>query len=211
MNTLKPTKLETITLAPDWFLNTNHTGFVLAQRLGFYSEEGLALKQLPYTDHPTAARRVLAGEATLGLGPQETVIAYADSETPLVALAAVNATNPSALAVLEQSGITRPAELDGKRYASYGARFEMHVVRQMVRNDGGRGEVEERVLPKPTVPDALLTGQADCTWVFPAWEGVEAALRGTPLRLFRLVDYGIPNLYTPVLFARAQTLSLIHI
>jgi ABC-type nitrate/sulfonate/bicarbonate transport system substrate-binding protein len=83
----------------------------------------------------------------------------------------------------------------------------MHMVRQMVQNDGGRGEVEERVLPKPTVPDALLTGQADCTWVFPAWEGVEAELRGTPLRLFRLLDYGIPNLCTPVLFALARTVA----
>jgi ABC-type nitrate/sulfonate/bicarbonate transport system substrate-binding protein len=89
--------METLKLAPDWFLNTNHTGLIVAQRLGFYREVGLTLELLPYLDHPTAARRVLAGEATFGLGPQETVIAYADQATPLVALAAVNAYNPSAL------------------------------------------------------------------------------------------------------------------
>ncbi len=189
-----------ITLAPDWSLNTNHTGFIVAQALGFYGEVGIELELLPYTDRPTAAKRVLNGDAQVGLGPQETVIAYADS-TPLLALAAINAHNPSALAVLAESSITRPRDLDGTRYASYGARFEMHVVREMVRADGGQGSVQERILPKPTVPAALYTGEADSTWIFPAWEGAEAELQGRPLRTFLLRDYGIPDLYTPVLFA----------
>lgn len=193
----------TITLAPDWSLNTNHTGFVVAAALEFYKEVGLRLELLPYTDQPTAAKRVLSDHAHVGLGPQETVIAYADS-TPLLALATINAHNPSALAVLEESPITRPRDLDGTRYASYGARFEMHVVREVVRADGGVGNVEERVLSKPTVPDALFTGEADSTWVFPAWEGAEAELRGRPLRHFLLRDYGVPDLYTPVLFASAR-------
>ena len=189
-----------VALAPDWFLNTNHTGFVVADALGFYREAGVRLSLLPYADRPTAAKRVLSGAAHVGLGPQETVIAYADGPAPLVALAAVNAHNPSALAVLADSPTLRPRDLDGRSYASYGARFEMHVVREVVRADGGEGRVEERVLPKPTVPDALFTGQADCTWVFPAWEGPEAELRGRPLRHFLLRDYGVPDLYTPVLF-----------
>ncbi len=190
-----------VILAPDWSLNTNHTGFVVAAALGFYEAAGMALELLPYTDHPTAATRVSSGHAHVGLGPQETVVAYADAPAPLLALAAVNAHDPSALAVLEESSVTRPRDLDGKRYASYGARFEMHVVRAVVRADGGVGNVEERVLPKPTVPDALFTGEADCTWVFPAWEGVEAERRGRPLRHFRLRDYSVPDLYTPVLFS----------
>ena len=190
-----------VTLAPDWSLNTNHTGFVVAQALGFYEEVDVGLELLPYTDRPTAAKRVSSGAAHVGLGPQETVIAYADAPTPMLALAAVNAHDPSTLAVLEEGGIMRPRDLDGKRYASYGARFEMHVVREVVRADGGVGNVEERVLPKPTVPDALFTGEADCTWVFPAWEGAEAELLGRPLRHFGLRDYGVPDLYTPVLFS----------
>ena len=193
--------LSEVALALDWSLNTNHTGFVVAEALGFYKEVGLRLALLPYVDQPTAAKRVLAGDAYVGLGPQETVIAYAASPTPLLALAAVNAHNPSALAVLADGPILRPRDLDGTRYASYGARFEMHVVRQIVRADGGQGDVEERVLPKPTVPDALLTGHADSTWVFPAWEGAEAELRGRPLRYFLVRDYGVPDLYTPVLFS----------
>ena len=192
--------LARVTVAPDWSLNTNHTGFVVAQALGFYRAAGLELELLPYVDRPTAAKRVFAGEALFGLGPQETVVAYADQPTPLLAVAAVNAHNPSALAVLADSPIQRPKDMDGTRYASYGARFELQVVREVIRADGGEGLIEERVLPKPTVPDALYTAQADCTWVFPAWEGVEAELQGRPLRCFLVRDYGVPDLYTPVLF-----------
>ena len=192
--------LTRVSVAPDWSLNTNHTGFIVAAALGFYRAAGLELQLLPYVDQPTAAKRVLAGEALLGLGPQETVVAYADQLTPLLAVAAINAHNPSALAVLADSPICRPRDLDGTRYASYGARFELQVVREMIRADGGEGHIEERVLPKPTVPDALYTAQADCTWVFPAWEGTEAELQGRPLRCFLVRDYGVPDLYTPVLF-----------
>ncbi|MDZ7705392.1 MAG: ABC transporter substrate-binding protein [Trueperaceae bacterium] len=197
--------ISTVLVAPDWFVNTNHTGFFVAERQGYYRDVSLRLQFLPYVDHPTAARRVLGGEAHVGLGPQETVIAYAEREVPLVAVAAVNAHNSSALAVLESSDIVRPRDLDGKRYASYGARFERHVVEQVIRNDGGDGDIDERVLPKPTVPDALLTDEADCTWVFPTWEGVEARLNGHPLRHFPIVDYGIPDMYTPVIFCRQDT------
>ena len=171
-------------------------------------------------DVPTAQAAVSAATAAVAAATAATAAAAAtgdagqvfrharkDGEGAWTAIYAAKDTQALALAVLADSPILRPRDLDGRSYASYGARFEMHVVREVVRADGGEGRVEERVLPKPTVPDALFTAQADCTWVFPAWEGPEAELCGRPLRHFLLRDYGVPDLYTPVLFTSRSLLT----
>jgi hypothetical protein len=51
-----------------------------------------------------------------------------------------------------------------------------------------------------------LQGEADATWVFCHWEGVEAELKGVELNTFALRDYGIAYGYSPVLLATKQKL-----
>jgi hypothetical protein len=90
------------------------------------------------------------------------------------------------------SGITRPKELSGKRYASYGARYEGRIVQQMIINDGGDGEyIEDTTMGMLDVWQSLLTGKSDATWVFMAWEGVLAKLAGVELNVFQLDDYKV--------------------
>jgi hypothetical protein len=62
----------------------------------------------------------------------------------------------SAIVTLASSGITRPAQLDGKTYASYGARFEGRIVQQLIRNDGGAGDFKESTPPMLGIWDTLL-------------------------------------------------------
>lgn len=91
-----------------------------------------------------------------------------------------------------ESGISRPKELSGKRYASYGARYEGRIVQQMIKNDGGDGEyIEDTTMGMLGVWKTLLTGKADATWVFMAWEGVMAKLGGVELNVFQLDDYKV--------------------
>ena len=52
-----------------------------------------------------------------------------------------------------------------------------------------------------------MQGEADATWIFQGWEGVDAQLRGVELNAFSLDQYGVPYGYTPVLAALPQTLE----
>ena len=54
-------------------------------------------------------------------------------------------------------------------------------------------------------------GEADATWIFRGWEGVDAQLKGVELNTFSLDEYGVPYGYTPVLAALPQTLKCAHI
>jgi hypothetical protein len=51
-----------------------------------------------------------------------------------------------------------------------------------------------------------LQGQADATWVFRGWEGVDAELKGVELNVFQLEKFGVPYGYTPILVALPETL-----
>lgn len=72
---------------------------------------------------------------------------------------------------------------------------------------GGKGVFEEVVPPMLGIWGSLLSGDADATWVFMGWEGVEAARAGVELNVFSLNDAGIPYGYTPVLAADPEKMD----
>ena len=204
--------MSAIDLALDWTPNTNHTGFYVAQAEGYYADRGVDVTiRSPADDEyeTTPAKRVATGESTLAIAPSESVISYqTHPDYPsLTAVAAVCQEDKSAIVTLKESGVDRPAKLDGKRYASYDARFEDHIVRQLVTNDGGDGDIEITTPPKLGIWNTLLDGDADATWVFMPWEGIMAAREGVGLNAFYLDDYDVPYGYTPVLLARPETVA----
>lgn len=218
--------LQTLRVALDWTPNANHVGFYVAAAKGWYAAAGLRVELLSpaqdgYTRTP--AKAALAGEADLAVAPTETAIAYAspqdataagddtaagDATAPrLVAVAALMQKDTSAVATLASSGRTRPRDLDGATYASYGARYEGGIVRALVRADGGTGAFTEVVPPKLDCFDEVVSGRADATWIFLPHEGVQARRRGLGLHTFALADYGLPYGYTPLLLAPPALLA----
>ncbi len=190
---------QTVRLALDWVPNTNHTGIYVALANGWYEEAGVELQILPYGGVSPEAL-VANGRAEVGVSSAESVLGAVAAGEPVVSVAAMLATNTAALAVLAESGVTRPRDLDGKVYAAFGAPWEDPAVAAVIGRDGGRGEFRSAVLNVAGF-DALLAGRADFVWIFAGWQGVQAELENTPLRLFNFNDYGVPDYYTPVLVA----------
>lgn len=91
---------------------------------------------------------------------------------------------------LKDSGIDRPRDLDGKKYASYGARYEGRIVQRLIQTDGGKGDFEELTPEKLGIWNTLIAGAAEATWIFKGWEGIIAKLEGVGLNQFTLRDYG---------------------
>ena len=155
-------------VALDWTPNTNHAGIYLARAEGYYEAAGLDVtirSPADDGDDTTPAKRVATGEATVAIAPSESAISYnTHPDYPsLRAVAAVCQRDTSAVVALGDGDVERPADLDGRSYASYGARFEDDIVRQLVRNDGGDGDVEMVTPPKLGIWNTLLDGEADAT------------------------------------------------
>ena len=204
--------MTTLRIALDWTPNTNHTGFFVAQELGYYTASGVELHIIsPATDEyaTTPAKKLELGEVDFAVAPFESVISLntKPARVPAVAIAALLQQDISSIATLAASNIARPKDLDGRTYASYRARYEDAIVRQLIVNDGGTGDFTVTYPDKLGIWNTLLTGAADATWIFDNWEGVEAETQGLALRTFALADYGIPYGYSPVVMATAEGIA----
>lgn len=191
-------------LALDWTPNINHIGFFVAQAQGFYAAEGIEVHiSDPSADNYslTPAKKVELGEANFALCPTESLISYQTKKDPfpLKAIAAILQEDLSAIVVRKDSQIRSPKDLEGKTYASYQARYEDDIVRQMIRNEGGKGDLQVIYPEKLGIWNTVLSGKYEATWIFMNWEGVQVKSLGEELRAFKLADYQIPYSYSPVL------------
>lgn len=195
----------TVRLALDWVPNTNHTGIYVALAKGWYEEAGVDLRILPYGSVSPEAL-VANAQAEVAVSGSEGVLTSVVTEEPIVSVAAIMSSNTAALAVLKDSGITRPRDLDGKVYAAYGGDYEDAVISAVIRHDGGEGDFRSALLNVAGF-DALLAGRADFVWIFEGWQGVQAEREGVELTLFNFNDYGIPDYYTPNLVSSAEIIE----
>ncbi len=186
-----------VRLALDWTPNTNHLGFYVAQSKGWYDEAGIALDILPYGG--TAPEAILAAhQAECGISFQDSMTFAAAAGAPIVSVMAILQHTAQDVAVLADSKITRPRDLDGKTYAGFGYPNEVPTLQSVIRADGGTGTFDTVTLDTAAY-EALYAKRADFVITFSAWEGIEAAQRGVDLRTFKFTDYGFPDFYQVVL------------
>lgn len=193
-----------LTLALDWTPNINHIGFFVAQAKGFYNEYGLTVTITdPSKDNysVTPAKKVELEQADLALCPTESLISFQTKAKPfpLVGIATIFQEDVSAIAVKKGQNINSPKDLDGRKYASYAARYEDAIVKQMIRNAGGKGDLIVGYPSKLGIWETLLNGDFDATWIFLNWEGVQAEAMDTPLTYFKMKDFEVPYSYSPVI------------
>src|SRR5579884_1564422 len=196
--TTKPQHLTPMTLALDWTPNTNHTGIYVALKEGWYADEGIDLKLLPYSANISPDVLVSSGKADVGISSTEGIVADAAVGQPVVSIAAIIQHNTSALVTLASSGLTRPAMLDGKVYGGFGAPYEGAVVGAIIKHDGGKG-VFKNVTLSVDAMDALKAHRVDFVWIFEGWEGIQAEREGLKLNFFPITNYGVADYYTPTI------------
>jgi ABC-type nitrate/sulfonate/bicarbonate transport system substrate-binding protein len=194
-----------VRLALDWTPNTNHTGFYVAQSMGWYEDAGVTLDVLPYGG--TAPEAVLgAGQADCGISFQDSLTFAVAAGVPIRSVMAILQHTAQEIAVLDASPITRPRQLDGRTYAGFGYPNEVPTLEAVIRADGGKGNFDVVTLDTAAY-EALYQGRADFVITFSAWEGVEAGQRGIPLRTFAFTDYGFPDFYQVVLACNTDWLA----
>lgn len=199
-------KATDVKLALDWIPNTNHTGIYVAQQLGYYHQHGLNVTLVPYgSTYPETL--VATGQAQFAVSFEEYVAIDRAAGQPLVSVAAIMQHDTSGMAVLKSSGITRPAQLVGKRFASSGDPAEQAVIDIMEVNDGAPTPGYHSTQVSDANVSSLLTGKFDFVWIYEGVEGIQAKDKGVDLTIFRAEDYGVPDFYSPVLITSAQEIQ----
>jgi ABC-type nitrate/sulfonate/bicarbonate transport system substrate-binding protein len=129
------------------------------------------------------------------------------NQVQAIAIYAILQKDLSCIATLKSSNITSPKLLDGKTYASYKARYEDHIVKQMIKNDGGEGDLNIIYPDKLGIWNTLLSGKANATWIFDNWEGIEASTKNIELDKFTLDEFNIPYGYSPIVLTKRENIT----
>lgn len=201
-----------LTLALDWTPNINHIGFFVAKELGFYEKKGIQLNIADPTQdnyQTTPAKKLENNEADFAICPFESIISLNNKirKVDAIAVFAILQEDLSSIASLKSAHINSPKNLDGKIYASYQARYEDEIVKCMIKNDQGSGNIQITYPEKLGIWNTLLTGEADSTWIFDNWEGIEAKGKNIDLSTFKMKDYNIPYGYSPVVICKKEKLN----
>jgi len=187
-----------VTLMLDWTPNTNHTGFYVAQALGYYDEANLDVTLQEPTDLLVEAV-VTSGAAQFGVGYQEFFTYALADGMPLRSVAAIIQHNTSGFVTLhEQDPISRPADLSGLRYGGFGQPdLETAMLNTLLECDG----FEYLDVGYADAFELMARERIDFAWMYYAWTGIEGELRGLDLDTVMLMDYldCIPDYYTPIL------------
>ena len=134
-------------VALDWSPNVIHAGLYVAQIENLWKGSGLEVEYISVeidNYQKKTTQRLAEGEVHIALGPSEHLLDYCllrEETAPLKAIATVMQEETSAFVTLSDSGITRPAQLDGKTYGGYRTQLEQELLTSLIRQDGGEGAI----------------------------------------------------------------------
>lgn len=189
---------EKLTVALDWTPNTNHVGLYVAQAKGWFTDAGLDVEILPYTD-TSSGTLVATGVAQFGILSAVSFHSQHSMGADVTAVMAVVQHETGRLVFNgERDDIQRPRDLDGKTYAGFGSAWENALISSIIKHDGGEGRFDTVTLGTSAY-EALANGSVDFTLEVSTWEGVNSVLLDRPQRAFSYADYGVPDQHTTFL------------
>ncbi len=189
-----------LTVILDWFINPDHAPILIAQELGYFAAQDLAVEIVAPADPNDAPKLVAAGQADIGVGYQPQLHLQVDQGLPLVRVGTLVATPLNILMVLADSGINSVADFKGKRIGISVGGFEDAVLRAMLGKHGlGLGDIQQINVNFALTP-ALLAGQVDgVIGAYRNFELNQLALENRPGRAFFPEEEGVPS-YDELIF-----------
>ncbi|MBW7473379.1 ABC transporter substrate-binding protein [Paenibacillus oenotherae] len=183
----------------DWTPNTNHTGLYVARDNGFFKAQGLDVEIILPGD-AGADTMIATGAADFGVSYQEGITQARIQGVPLVSIAAVIQHNTSGFAAPADKNIKSPKDFEGKTYGGWGSPVEEAVIGSLMQEQGADVSKVEIA----SIGDAdfftAVKRDIDFAWIYYAWTGIEAELRGEKIDMLYLTDYTDKlDYYTPVL------------
>ncbi|MCQ6557981.1 ABC transporter substrate-binding protein [Paenibacillus mendelii] len=191
----------------DWSPNTNHTGLYVARDNGFYKNHGLDV-EIIQPGEAGADKMVATGAAEFGVSYQEGITQARIQGVPIVSLAAVIQHNTSGFASPADKNIKTPKDFEGKTYGGWGSPAEEAVIDSLMQEEKADAKKVKIVSTGDVDFFTAVKQNIDFAWIFYAWTGVEAELRGDKLNMVYLTDYSDKlDYYTPVLATNEKMIA----
>ncbi len=167
-----------LTLSLDWTPNTNHTGFYVAEKLGYYEEEGIELKIVQ--PHQSSVNQLVAsGEVDFGITVGYSLIKAVENGLPVKNIATILASHTSSFYSLATKPLLSLEDFVGSTYGGWSSPLADGMFLTMMEAVGEPPSVIRQVTSSTNDLLTLLqSGEVDFIWGYDGWQLIEGRERG---------------------------------
>lgn len=189
-----------VSLALDWFPNSNHAGIYVALNNGFFEDEGLEVNVYTPSDPASVLQSVGAGRDDFGISYQTDLLQARSNGVQVVSIMGIVQHPLNSIMTLSDSGITRPSQLRGKKIGYPGIPSNEGLLATMLESDGLSISDVQLVDVGFALVQALASNSVDAI-IGAYWthESIVLELEGIPVNIIRMEDWGVPDFYELVL------------
>jgi putative hydroxymethylpyrimidine transport system substrate-binding protein len=195
-----------VTLMLDWYPNADHAGIYAALDGGLFRRRGLDVTVQTPSDTTDQIQLVATDKATFAVSYEPDLLLARAQGVPVVAVFALVQVPLNCLIAPAASGITRPAQLQGRKVGTSGTPGDNAILDAIVRADGGDPAKVQNVNVGFDLVQALLGHKVDAIvggyW---NWEAVQLEEEGMPVNVLHLERWGVPTYDELVVIAAEDT------
>lgn len=183
-----------VTLQLKWVHLPQFAGFYMAQEKGYYAQENIKVNFLEGGQGIDNAKRVISGEAHLGVLSPEDILMKRSQGASLTAIATIYRRSGVVFVAKVDSGIVRPSDFIGKTVAVAGVggavrEFELQFYAMMKKL--GLDSKKLKIVTYDPDYVAFYKGEVDVTAAYATAGVIKMRQKGLKLNLIWPSDYGI--------------------
>ncbi len=190
-----------LTLMLDWFPNVDHLPVYLAQKSGYFADQGLDVEIIVPSETSDALKLTAAGKVDLAVSYQPQTIMAADAGLKVKAVAPLVVKPLTTLMFLDES-IKKPADLSGKKIG-YTVPGLMDMLLKGFADINGITDYTPMNVGFTILPALASKQVAAVMGPFKTYETVTMQQQGVTPRFFELEKYGIPE-YEELIFTAGE-------
>jgi putative hydroxymethylpyrimidine transport system substrate-binding protein len=184
-----------LTVLLDWFVNPNHGPLIVAQEIGAYKRAGLDVEFIQPADPTLPPRLVAARHGDIAIDYQPQLYQQVVNGLPIVRIGALIDKPLNTLTTLKGDGVTRIADLRGKRigYNEVGGAVNLAEISCMLATANLTMSNVTLINVGTALSTSLLTHRVDAVGVNRNFEGLELIDKGATPIGFDYEKYGVPS------------------
>jgi putative hydroxymethylpyrimidine transport system substrate-binding protein len=197
-----------LSLALDWYPNSNHAGIYSAIDEGFFDEEGIKLSVYTPSDPTAIISSVASGRDDFGLSYHPDILQAQSAGLEIVSVLSISQHPLNSIMTLKKSSIKNPSDLRGKVIGYPGIPSNKAMLETVLSSQNININDVETVDVGFELVKALVSGSVDAI-IGAYWthESIVMELQGYEIEIMRLEEWGVPDYYELILITNKSFLQ----
>ena len=197
-----------ISLALDWYPNSNHVGIYYGIDNGYFEENDINVDVYTPSDPASILQTVASGRDEFGISYQPDLLLARSEGIPVVAVHSIVKTPLNSIMTLGDSGIDNPSKLKNKTIGYPGIPLNIGILSSILEEQGLTIDDVELVDVGFDLVPALLSERVDAIiGAFWSHESILIELEGREVNILKFEEWGIPKYHELVLVTSEEYLK----